>query len=852
MADISNFTHKWRAVASHDHRSDANKVTKRNRQPVSCQPCRARKLKCDRGHPCDGCLKRGEVNACIYGKTATTVSNGSATRKDETRLSAKAQDRLKHLEDLVRSMVDSPTRNQPNEGATPVLDGILQAAASDGSLDTKTITGAPYNGSTHWSAILQHISELRNDLGTDNAGDEPVPEAVDYSKPDALFGGHRPQSLEQILNNHLPPRIQIDRRITQYFNARYMIVPFLHSVQFGRQYEKFWADPLNTNVIWISKLFSICCLAASLNMAASSAPSYRAEVAQERDSFEAAAGQCLVLGSYSKPQPHVVEALALFLQCKYGRSLDPQPEVALMFGVQIRLAYMMGYHRDGSNFPSQITPFETEMRRRVWAMVRQFDLMVSFQLGIPNNIPQDSWDTKRPSNLMDSDFDENTKILPESRPETETTQILYFVVKSRLIDVYSRICHHALSFPARPASLAEIMELDKLCRETAKDVPETLQTRPVSKSVTDPGWEIMIRLNINFLWQKSLCVLHRKYMIADGNDYSHRTCIEAALAMCESFLDVYPEFQPGGTFGNDGWMLTSFTIIDFLLVSIVLCLALSVSRKKYLNGGGRVEAWSELEETSHILAVLEKCHMICIELGHRSREAKRVSGVLAIVLEKLKDKTQSKPARNGTLHPSLRAPRQPMTRQDEATTEPSSAGDKDSISMKPLSLSEGPSSENTSGGICYPPFFRADDYLYGPGRTSRARDRSESSPNALQPNSSTPSNPEATDTPQTFVMNAGAPLTFNMDLDGDFFSNFMEDPANFADIDWTQLDQFTGLLGVDPTVHMFDSMSAPTIASDSNTTESRSTDPDSSWESVPYFALGSRTFDPVTGNRQQA
>lgn len=870
MAELSNFTHKWRALPNHDHRFDAtNKVTKRNRQPVSCQSCRARKLKCDRGHPCDGCLKRGEATSCIYGKVGSiAATNGPAPRKDEARLSMKAQDRLKHLEDLVRSMVETPERKYASPEDAPPLDGILEAAAGDGAFDKSTISGGSYTGSTHWSAILQHIGELRTDLGTGNAGVEPVPEAIDYSKPDALFGGHRPHSLEQILKTHLPPRIEIDRRVTQYFSARYMVIPFLHTGQFRRQYEKFWADPLKTNVIWISKLFSVCCLAATLNLAASQAPSYRIEVAQQRDSFEAAAGECLVLGNYSKPQPHVVEALALFLQCKYGRSWDPQSEVALMFSMQIRLAYMLGYHRDGSNFPNQISPFETEMRRRVWAMIRQFDLMVSFQQGIPNNVPPDSWDTKSPSNLLDSDFDEDTKVLPDSRPETEPTLILYFVVKSRIIDVYGKICHHALSFPSPPATLSEIMALDTLARETADKIPQSLRDRPISQSVTDQAFEIIVRMNISFLWRKSLCVLHRKYMIADGNDYSHRTCIETASAMCETFIDIYAEFQPGGTFANDGWMLSSFTIVDFLLMTMVLSLALSVSRKKVLNSGGNFEAWSSLDETKRIIGILDKSQAICIELGDKSREARRVSGVLKSVLEKLKTQNRTDVARPGAAQLDVARNDEARRREQQQsgingsnnspmqvsnqTQSSSDTYNKDGISLQPLSISEGPTSVTKSTGLVPTEWYTSDRKVYLSGGILYNKEISDSTPFANSEGDQISTGlRRGVVRPQMFSLNAAAPQSFSMDIDDDFVNNFVEDPGSFGAIDWTQLDQFTGFFGYDLNTQTPGLTNMPITGSDLSAGRTQSTDQED-WDSVPLYLLGGSTFDPVTGDRRRA
>lgn len=49
------------------HQVDAIIRTKRKaREPKACYPCHARKVKCDRQLPCDGCVKRDHANLCSY------------------------------------------------------------------------------------------------------------------------------------------------------------------------------------------------------------------------------------------------------------------------------------------------------------------------------------------------------------------------------------------------------------------------------------------------------------------------------------------------------------------------------------------------------------------------------------------------------------------------------------------------------------------------------------------------------------------------------------------------------------------------------------------------------------------
>jgi len=726
---------------------------------------------------------------------ATAPTPNGSTRKDDTsRVSGlKAQAKLEHLEELIKSIAEQPPRVQilANTSSPPVE--IPDAAQKDGTLQ-RVADGGSYLGSTHWSAVLQNINELKSDLQTGSVDHDDISEPVDFSRPDALFGGQRPPSLHHVLKRHLPDRIHIDRRISQYFNAKYMIIPFIHMKQFRRQYEEFWRDPSNANVVWISQMFSICCLAASLSLATNKSSDHCQNEKNTRESFEVAAGQCLLLGNYSKPQPYVIEALALFLQCKYASSLDPSREVALIFSMQTRLAYMMGYHRDGSNFPGRFTPFQAEMRRRTWAALKQFDLMAAFQFGIPSNVTPGSFDTANPSNLLDVDFDEDTKELPPSRPEHELTQTLYFVVKSRIVDVFAKICQHAISFPSIDPTVAEIMALDAQVRQSAETIPEALRIKPIAQSITDQGYEIMVRLNISFLWRKALCVLHRKYMIAKEDTYSYDTCVESASAMCASIIDIYSEFQPGGNFENDGWMLSSFTIVDYLLAIMVLCLAMSVSRKNYVNAGGDSYAWLCLNQIQTVLEILDTSRSICAELGQRSREAKRVSRVLSAVLDRLRTRRHAAAAGVDGANYFLNMSNGTIAANDNPAL-PAQQG-RSSLSMMPLSLQD----------RRLPVQHFADVMTPGWGVWDKPDGSSSSASNVgridLSPSKSTsiPSH-ERQDLSGSSTVLDGFPLdvsgsqTWNMATDFDPLSYIMDGLEGPGWVDWTQLDQFTGLYG---------------------------------------------------------
>ena len=639
MPDLTPFTHKFRASGDIGCSNGVIKVHRRNRQPLSCVPCRAKKLKCDRSHPCETCTKRGDEVLCTYG-----IGSGIVKAKDapsDSGRKTQAQERLRTLEGLVMQMMKT---NQSE--ATPTNESLSSPETTTDTITSLSNDGhlrveggeAKYTGSTHWSAILDNINDLKSVIATENLDLDNEEEADrEAADPDVLFGQvSSGQTLQRILQTYLPSRPQIDRRLAVYFNARYLVVPVLHSRVFQRQYEEFWRDPTTASPLWVSILFSIMCLSVSIGQATEQEPTGLESVSNRRDLYLTAAAQCLIVGGWSRPRKNIVEALLLFTQCKYMRSLDPSREVSMLFCIICRLAFRMGYHRDPDHF-SCFTSYEGEMRRRTWAMCKQFELMTAFQLGLPSNIPIDCYDTKEPRNLIDSDFDEDSISLPPSRPETEATQVLYLIVKGRLMSIFSRVCHHALTF--RSTSDHEIILLDRELTKEYANIPEPLRLRPMSQSFTDPSYLIMTRTNCDFLFNKSICVLHRKRM-AQGNPESRQRCVEAASRILSHLIDLNEELQPGGQLHHDRWMISSFTMSDFLLAAMVLALIVSMSRRETRKHNHSPE---DTESSKHI-NLLEQAFTICRAWGQNSSEAKRVADALGTMLLKLQPNRNSFPA----------------------------------------------------------------------------------------------------------------------------------------------------------------------------------------------------------------
>ncbi|KEF57315.1 uncharacterized protein A1O9_05232 [Exophiala aquamarina CBS 119918] len=360
------------------------------------------------------------------------------------------------------------------------------------------------------------------------------------------------------------------------------------------------------------------------------------------------AGQILVTGQYQKARPYSVEAVLLFGICKFLQKVDPDTEPWLVIGVAARMALRMGYHRDPQYLP-HISPFQGEMRRRTFSILQAFDLLLSFQAGLPATLHEDACDTDLPRNLFDEDFDEDSTVIPPSRPLTVPTPMIYHCFKGRLCRSFRPVARLALS--PRAPSYEDIMKADAELRKAHASIPPSLAMRPLSLSITDEVHVIQHRFNVDLVYQTGMMILHRTYISHQRSnptfEYSRKTCIKASLSMLKWQADLHLATLPGGQLHNSSRFIASSLIQhDFLLAAMVACLDLYESHRR-----SEIDKITDAEFEAHkdIYNALKFSHQIWMSRSSSSRDAKRASAILGVMMAKIPDPSVARGSKTNTL-----------------------------------------------------------------------------------------------------------------------------------------------------------------------------------------------------------
>lgn len=338
--------------------------------------------------------------------------------------------------------------------------------------------------------------------------------------------------------------------------------------------------------------------------------------------------KCLKVGHYTKGGPYVLETLILYVLIEWFYLEDMDTGISVLVANIVQIALHMGYHRDAKHFPS-ISPFAGEMRRRVWAMILQLDFSVSTQLGLPGVVRHSHIETLQPSNLHDHDFDENTTILPDPRPETEVTPVLYVLAKLRLVAVGRKVMDMVTD--AQVTDYAETMQIDQEINEAKISIPSSLKWNGFTFSLNAPSitllaiWLECITLHLKVVLHKTFLDPARRRQEYQS---SRTICLTAAMELLALQHSMEEELRPGGLLHESGWRISTSFSSPFLLATSVLCFYLQDTAQQKTSDetsthDGDHDAGAV--DTESVRATLETSLEIWIRRGRRSREARKAA-----------------------------------------------------------------------------------------------------------------------------------------------------------------------------------------------------------------------------------
>lgn len=629
---------------------------KRARSQLSCTACRTGKLKCDRQQPCDQCIKRSRDSSCQYLEPPAKKKQNRNTK-----------DRIAHLEELVVQLMNKD--GSVGSGTSPNGTGSANESfnrSSSIAVHAESIFGskpspssgsesAPdssdicfgqlkishgqtkYKGTTHWESILDSIADVKAaiDDGEDSEDSEGEDEGLSSTSTWGLLGGSAILTRQYILQC-VPARPVADRLLWQWFNSSDPALPLIHRPTFLAEYERFWQEPSETPTMWLALLFAMLSLGSRIAQMLSQAHQVIPQPAgiNSADQFHQLASSALQLAGFMKPKKYTIEAMIMYGSCEYMKKEEDGTKLWYLMGVIARVALRMGYHRDPDHFPN-ITPFEGEMRRRVWCVVYIFDVLQSHNQGLPNMLQHLQIDTKTPRNLLDTDFGPSCTELPPARPPAEFSPVSYSITKYKMTSVFAQAC--SMAHLVQTPDYDKVMELDRFVQKTALEQPEALRFTSSRSNILDNSSLIFHRYKGELTFHKTRCVLHRPFLsakfVGTHMELSRKLCVEAALSMIKHHEYVFRAAQDGGQLSPARMYMASLSAHDFLLAAMVLCVELDLIS----SAATPATAGPNQEKIGEMRGYIEKSYNIYKQPVNHYAQTSKALKAMEIILKKSKN-----------------------------------------------------------------------------------------------------------------------------------------------------------------------------------------------------------------------
>jgi hypothetical protein len=359
---------------------------------------------------------------------------------------------------------------------------------------------------------------------------------------------------------------------------------------------------------------------------------------------------CLVAGDFANPGVHTIEALILYAQAEWVTSQDATIEISVVIGVTIRLAMRMGIHRDSRSHP-EITTFQGEMRRRVWAAICVMDILYSFQLSLPAVIQPGESDCELPRNIFDHEFGENTTKLPSPRPLTDITEVSFLISRTPMLLIFQEIL--TLTESRNNISVEEVMKCEQALDEVWRKVPTHFRLSPPGELSVPPLRLKRTRMNLDRVYQMAQCVLHRKFIRqAPAFTQNRKRCIDAAMALlshqatiyldCDSTPSIYPQNIRKRHFAT-------LTTHDFFVACMAIALDLHFGFESQPFGPrpDDIALWG-CDKRNDMIIALEVSTEFWRTSREESVEAAKAYGLFSFVLENVKKAQSLIPSTLGT------------------------------------------------------------------------------------------------------------------------------------------------------------------------------------------------------------
>ncbi|PLN86468.1 hypothetical protein BDW42DRAFT_158548 [Aspergillus taichungensis] len=554
-------------------------IARRRRKPLSCTLCRQRKLSCDRERPaCSRCRSAGRGDSCTYGEKPLYTSRKEGSRsgiseKSRAEPPSPVRDNIAPSAPLLSAVADknilplpvaSTARNNIAWGlpeahvtgavvgsARPAIKADLTHLSNPGepkSTEAVIFRGknftTQYYGSTNPTSLIGHFPELRSYMRESIQHHHSLASVQKELKDLDVGWKHEKRKIsvkDAELHLVLPDQSFMDEAIELYFKTFETMYRIVHRPTFQAEYDRLRNDPTDAKPALI---ILILLMMATVSAVLETDRTYigSASLGRERGALWIETAERWLRRQSKKNIYLAIWQIRCLLVVAKQMNRYKKKQMWSVAGDLVREGMAAGFHRDPGH--KVRSPFDQEMRRRLWATMIELELQASIDRGMPSALAAVRMDCAPPLDVDDEDLMPDFERAPVPRPSGEYTATSFLCLARQSFDL--RVCLNSrmndldANLPYEEVTRYEEMvlaELNKLPRPTeASNGSSARKLTGLARTVLDLQLrQFLISLHAPFARQIES---NSRYTV------SRMVCFNAAASLIEQHWTLLEDKNP--------------------------------------------------------------------------------------------------------------------------------------------------------------------------------------------------------------------------------------------------------------------------------------------------------------------
>ncbi|SCV28701.1 uncharacterized protein FFB14_01919 [Fusarium fujikuroi] len=540
----------------------------------SCAVCHRRKVRCDKNFPCSQCVRSGFE--CSYPPAGPPARRAKKTTINDVASRISQMEKVIEAFQAGQDVSPQPTapassvasaNSVPTPASTSTDAGTSERAASlqikerssrEGLLLNKG-TSSHYVNEVLFSRVIEQEDDVRMALATPR--DEPP---HDFNSPACHLNpmGWLSAGIASVSTAVYHPQRRVAARLWKIFiDSVDPYVKVLHIPTAETTLYTVIGDPTKASSENLALCFAIYFASVTATTSTEALDITGEDKKQALVRYRMCLEQSMAQADFlENPTITLLQAMAI-----YGAAMRVHNScraVWIMNGLALRAAQSIGLHRDGSKLG--LSPFESEMRRRVWWYFQERDGRGAEDYGLQN--PSASTTVpgvELPRNLHDSDIFPGMKELPPSRPDW--TRMTLQLCCNQSSQAWAQLFHMSCSADGLPD--------EDVRRQVIKDAVDKVEGILRRCNPVIPEQRMTIR-TARLILCKVDVVSRRQWQILRSPDDQPPMATEAELAEAVELLELSNSMWQDDDLSAYQWLARSYPqyhIMLFILRHLCVC-----------------------------------------------------------------------------------------------------------------------------------------------------------------------------------------------------------------------------------------------------------------------------------------